>query len=626
MNRFLYPHPYCARVAWLSSLLVLLLQRTPVLRVLASAEFAGGSRLGEMLRALVPAALAAGAVNTLTGATTIATNPASPASGQVGSPFTMVFSLTGAPSATPESYAILGALPPGLSVPGATGAAGNLTLNGSSGRIEGTPTQAGSFNIELQAFDGPNRGGGTHGSTARFPVAIQITAVNAAPAFTAHPASATVDFGGTATFTVAATGTPAPSLQWRKGGVAIGGATTGTLTLDAVTLEDAGTYDCVATNTAGSTTSNAATLTVTAPAVATITAQPVAMTSRQGSGAFFSVQATGTALSYQWRRGDADIAGATQSTLFLNNVQPADTGAYSVVIDNPGGSVTSSPAQLTVSETGSVRVVNLSTRARVGTGGEVLIPGFVVRGSGEKSLLVRAVGPRLGEEPFNVGGVLADPIMGLNSAGAVVLSNDDWGQFADLPMLTAATSFAGAFPLNGGSKDAAMLVSLAPGPYTVVTSGVGETTGVALIELYDLDPPGGTSRLVNISARARVGTGGDILIPGFVIQGDVALTLLVRGVGPTLTDVFQLGGVLADPVMTVFRGPNPIASNDDWEQAPNQSALVAATTATGAFPLTGGRQDAAFLIALQPGVYTVQVAGKDGTTGISLVELYVVGP
>jgi len=629
MNLLFLLRQHGARAAWLSSLLVLLLQRTPVLRVFVSAEFVAGSRLGEMLRAIVPVAFAAGAVNTLTGATTIATTPASPANGDVGVAFTMVFALTGAPGATPESYAIFGVLPPGLTVPGATGPAGNLTLNSNTGSIQGTPTTAGSYNIEIQAFDSPNRGAGTHGSTGRFPVTINIQAVNAPPSFTQQPVSTTVDYGANATFTVAVAGTPAPTVQWRKGGAPISGATSTTLTLQTVALGDAGTYDCVATNSEGSTPSNGVTLTVTPPALPVISGQPVSMTSRQGSGAFFSVQASGTELAYQWRKGGVDIAGETQATLFLNNVQPGDVGSYTVAVSNPnpGGPVTSDAVALTVVANGAARVANLSTRARVGTGSEVLIPGFSISGSGTKTLLVRAVGPRLGQSPFNVPGVLPDPTMNLMAGASSVLANDDWVLFSDQTALAAATAEAFAFSLGSSTKDAAMLVSLTPALYTVVTSGVGDTTGVALVELYDMDDPGSSSRLANISARARVGTGSEVLIPGFSIEGDVALTLLVRAVGPTLGNPpFNVGGVLADPVLTVFRGQTAIAVNDDWQQAPNQAALEAARQATFAFRLGDGQKDAALLIALNPGAYTVQVAGKDGTTGVALVELYVVGP
>jgi len=369
-----------------------------------------------------------------------------------------------------------------------------------------------------------------------------------------------------------------------------------------------------------------ATYTFVAPGTVIVT-QPMALTSRVGSGAFFSARATGTGLQYQWRKSAADIAGETQPTLFLNNVQAADAGAYSVVVSNPGGAVTSSSAQLTVSATGAVRLVNLSARAVVGSGDGIVIPGFVISGQGSKTLLVRAVGPRLGMTPFGVPGVLADPTMSVNAAGSVLVSNDDWGAFADQAALAGATSAAGAFSLTPSTKDGALLVTLAPNPYTVPTSGVGATTGIALIELYDMDPPSSTARLVNISARAQVGTGDDVLIPGFVVDGDVAITLLIRAVGPTVGNPpFGVAGVVEDPVMTLFRAQDAIAENDDWEQAPNQSALLAATSATGAFALGAGEKDAAFLVALQPGAYTLQVAGKNNTTGVALVELYVVGP
>jgi hypothetical protein len=179
-------------------------------------------------------------------------------------------------------------------------------------------------------------------------------------------------------------------------------------------------------------------------------------------------------------------------------------------------------------------------------------------------------------------------------------------------------------------KDSSLLASLAAGTaYSVVTSGVGETTGIGLVEVYDLDEPSSTARLVNISARAVVGTGENILIPGFVIDGNVSLTLLIRGVGPRLADFGIPTGFLADPIMTVVRkvGSDNVefASNDDWEDNPDVAALTAISNTVGAFPLLAGGRDAAILVSLAPGIYTVKVEGKDGTTGIGLVEVYVIG-
>jgi hypothetical protein len=138
--------------------------------------------------------------------------------------------------------------------------------------------------------------------------------------------------------------------------------------------------------------------------------------------------------------------------------------------------------------------------------------------------------------------------------------------------------------------------------------------------LYE-DPAGAgaTSRLVNLSARAPVGAGEGLLIAGFTLSGNVPRRVLVRGIGPALTD-FGVTGVLTNPVLTLFRGATRVQENDDWGGDP---ALVAAFAAAGAFPLgdPAGR-DAAFTTLLAPGSYTVQVAGSGGGTGVALVELY----
>ncbi len=635
LNRFvrfklmrLLLHAHSARSVWLCSVLTLCLQRAPVIRMLVGGEAGGRIGAGHVLRALIPAALAtSGVVHAQTGATQFVTNPANPVSGTVGVGLSVVFAFSGS-VATPESYSIIGVLPPGLTVPGASGAAGNLTVNGSSGSITGTPSMSGDYTVSLEAYDSPNRGAGEHGSSPVFSLTFNIApAADIAPAFTQHPQSATVESGGTVAFAVAVTGSPAPTLQWRKDTQAIAGESGTSLVLNNLTVDAAGAYDCVATNPAGTATSQAATLTVTPGAPPVISVQPGSMTARAGSGAFFSVQATGNALEYQWRRDDADLAGETGPTLFLGGIQAADGGVYACVISNAGGSVTSAGATLTVVATGGARLVNLSARALVGTGGNILIPGFSISGAGSKNLLVRAVGPRLGMPDFGVTGVLADPTIVVLAGSSPVAMNDDWGLVADPAALAAATLKSGAFPLDGSTKDSALVLSVGPGGYTVQTSGVAATSGVALVELYDIDDATSAGRLVNLSARAQVGTGGDILIPGFVIDGNVAMTLLIRGAGPTLgLPPFDVAGVLADPVMTVLRGSSVVAVNDDWQEAPNQPALLAAQAATGAFAFGDGERDSALLVALPPGAYTVQVAGKDEGTGVALVELYVVGP
>ena len=655
MKGFTIPHSRVAWLAWPASLWVLIRQYAPAVRTLARAEFAIGVHTRAVIRAMLSAVAVTSAVHALTGQTAMVIQVSDSdvrhlttagmrtvVTGTVGGQLSVGFVYEGA-SFTPESYRIDGTVPPGLTVRGADGSTGNPSLAMSTaGVIQGAPTDAGTFQIGIEAFAGPNFTsppiddpdpygyGETTASepSGRFLLEFNIAQANAPPAFAQQPQSQMVDFGDTATFIVAVTGLPTPTLQWRKDGAALTGQTGATLTITSAQLSDAGTYDCVAANSAGFLTSSGAVLTVNPPGSPTIATPPAAMTVRMGASAFFSVQATGELLGFQWRKDNVDIPGATDPLLLLTNVEPSDAGSYSVVVNNPGGSVTSPEGALTVVPGGSARLVNLSTRAQVGTGEDILIPGFVIA-DGAKTLLVRAVGPRLGD--FGVGGILVDPMMTLHPGqGPPLHSNDDWQQAPGQPEMEAARMSVGAFPLPPSTKDAALLVALEANGYTVQISGVGGTSGVALVELYDSDPSGSQSRLVNISARALVGTGGDILIPGFVIEGNVALSLLVRAVGPTLTD-FGVAGVLADPVMTIFREVDdttsePVASNDNWEQYPNQPALAVATASNGAFSLSAGGADSAILAAFNPGAYTVQISGQNNTTGIALMELYLVGP
>jgi hypothetical protein len=228
--------------------------------------------------------------------------------------------------------------------------------------------------------------------------------------------------------------------------------------------------------------------------------------------------------------------------------------------------------------------------------------------------------------------VLANPTMTLkrfiNGAFVDHDANDNWGTNSNVADISATSAAVGAFPLNAGSADAALLLDLAPGQYTVVASGVGNTTGVGIVEIYDADTTAGGSQLVNIATRGFVGTGDNIMIPGYVVSNDSSVSLLVRAVGPTLGS-FGVPGVLADPRLTIVRR-NPdnttteIATNDNWGSVTNPSATAAAATASGAFALANNSRDAAIVVRLTPSVYTVLVSGVNNTTGIALVEVYVV--
>ncbi len=277
------------------------------------------------------------------------------------------------------------------------------------------------------------------------------------------------------------------------------------------------------------------------------------------------------------------------------------------------------------------RLANLSTRAQVGVGGNVATVGFVIGAGSSKNILIRAVGPTLSS--FGVAGVNSDPkITVFNAAGVQILTNDNWGTPVGTGAATATTlastsTSVGAFGLTNGSRDAAILATnLAPGNYTAQVSGVGTTTGVALVEIYDVT---GSARLMNLSTSAQVGSGAGILISGLSIApGSGARKILIRAAGPALT-ALGVGGALVDPAIAVFDGSNTqIASNDNWG-TDNAAALKAAFLAAGAFGFTDGSKDAAILIDLQPGAnYTVQVSGvrdtvnNRDTTGVALIEVY----
>ena len=144
-----------------------------------------------------------------------------------------------------------------------------------------------------------------------------------------------------------------------------------------------------------------------------------------------------------------------------------------------------------------------------------------------------------------------------------------------------------------------------------------------MVEVYDASAPDNPARLINISNRGEVGVGEKILIPGFVVSGQEPRTLLIRGVGPTLS-TFGVKGVLEDPILTISQDGLVIDTNDDWEDVDDPAALTAAMAAVGAFPLVQGSRDAALIVTLNPGAYTVKVAGVGGTSGVALVELYEV--
>lgn len=266
---------------------------------------------------------------------------------------------------------------------------------------------------------------------------------------------------------------------------------------------------------------------------------------------------------------------------------------------------------------------NVSSRLRVNAS-RPLIAGFVVAGSAPKQMLIRAIGPAL--SAYGVSAPLTNPKLQVFSGGTVVAENEDWGTAAGVSTTAASV---GAFALPAGSRDAAVVVSLAPGAYTAQVGDNGGD-GIGLVEVYDADGSTG-SRVVNLSTRGFVDTGDAVLVAGFVIKGAAPKKVLIRGAGPALS-AYGVSGVLPNPMLAVYAGGSAVvAQNDDWSvgqavaggQAPaSGSDIAAAATAAGAFAFAANSTDSAVLVTLQPGAYSAVVSGVGGTTGNALVEVY----
>jgi hypothetical protein len=260
---------------------------------------------------------------------------------------------------------------------------------------------------------------------------------------------------------------------------------------------------------------------------------------------------------------------------------------------------------------GTAQAVNLSTRMRVQTGDNVGIGGFIITGTAPKHVLLRAIGPSLAQS--DVPNALPDPVMELHAPGAfVTVTNDNW---RDDPVQEAAILATGLPPTN--NLESAIDITLAPGAYTAIVRCTNNTLGVALIEVYDLNPEA-LSKLGNISTRAFVSTDDNIVIAGFIVgshSGDDRI--VVRGIGPSLTAV-GVPDALADPTLELrdLNGALLIANND-WQDNSAQAAELTAAGLAPTNPLESG-----IAATLPPGHYTALLAGLNNGTGVGLVEVY----
>jgi uncharacterized delta-60 repeat protein len=303
---------------------------------------------------------------------------------------------------------------------------------------------------------------------------------------------------------------------------------------------------------------------------------------------------------------NAFFAGATPTPTPTVPPSPTPTASPS---PTPGFTPLPATPTATPNPMPAAQAINISTRMRVQTGGDVGIGGFIITGTAPKHVLLRAIGPSLAQ--VGVPNVLADPVMELHGpTGFVTITNDNW---RDDPVQEALIIASGIPPPN--DLESAIDATLLPGAYTAIVSGKNNTSGVALVEAYDLNQ-GVDSKLANISTRAFVDTGDNIVIAGFILgNGGGADRIVLRGIGPSLTS-----GVIALPDPTLqLRDSNGalLIFNNDWQDDPAQAAeLIAAGLAPSS------DLESAIAATLPPGLYTALLAGRNNGTGVGLVEVY----
>ena len=324
-----------------------------------------------------------------------------------------------------------------------------------------------------------------------------------------------------------------------------------------------------------------------------------------GSGLLADVQAwfSNPATNFGWViLGNEKVTQSAQR--FNTGENPNDPPTLTVTYQLPSPTPTPTP-----SPTPAAQAVNLSTRMRVETGENVGIGGFIISGSAPKHVIVRAIGPSLGQ--FGVPNALADPILELRgSAPFATVINDNWRDDQE-----AAIMATGLAPTN--NLEAAIDATLNPGAYTAVVRGKNNTVGVALIEVYDLSQAV-LAKLANISTRAFVNTGDDIVIAGFVLGNHSGVDwIVVRGIGPSLT-AFGVANALANPTLELRNSSGALLfMNNDWQDDPAQAAEL---TAAGLAPTN--QLEAGIAATLPPGLYTALLAGLNNGTGVGVVEAY----
>jgi uncharacterized delta-60 repeat protein len=253
------------------------------------------------------------------------------------------------------------------------------------------------------------------------------------------------------------------------------------------------------------------------------------------------------------------------------------------------------------------QLLNIATRMRVQTGDNVLIGGFIVTGTDPKKVIIRGIGPSLSSF---FSGTLANPTLDLFQGNTLLQSNDDWK--TDQRAEIEAT---GVPPAN--DLESAIVRTVAPGSYTAVLRGAGNSTGIGVVEAYDLNQAA-NSKLANIATRGFVETDNGVMIGGLIVGADGGLNVkvVVRAIGPSLGN-FGIAGAVQDPTLDFVNANGVVLrSNDNWKLGGQETEL----TALGLQP--GDDRESALIEIVGPGSYTAIVRGSGGTTGVGLVEVY----
>ncbi|MBI5770924.1 MAG: immunoglobulin domain-containing protein [Verrucomicrobia bacterium] len=325
--------------------------------------------------------------------------------------------------------------------------------------------------------------------------------------------------------------------------------------------------------------------------------------------------------------GTVDAAGRVAVSFgndwsFAGTIAAGGASANGTITPVAGGPIATAGAG--DSPAGAPRFREFAARSMVSPTSATSV-GFTITGDAPNSVLIRAIGPTLGDA-FAVAGSLANPRLDIYRGSTLIATNTGWTTSPTATDAAFAASQVGAFPLRATNADSALRLSLLPGPYTaVVSSANGTTSGASLVEVYDVTNGAAGQRLVNLSVSGLAGTGTNGLVAGVVVTGTQPKRILIRAAGPALS-ALGVAAPLARPILSLYRGTALIASNAGWASNPDAtgSDIAAAAAAVQAFPFAPLSADSAILINLLPGLYSAIVSSPDATTGTALIEVYEV--